>query len=202
MPDYCFIKETSNYQKLKVFFLSVLVAVVVIGAGIAVLTLYSEAITVSRPFRAIRGFVMQDISRFTPVGLFYLAFVGGLFFIPLPIEAFFFKGLLNGNPAMLSFFLVLAGILPSQAVDYFIGDRFSPVVMQFMSRKKVYKAKRWVNRYGPHAIFFFNVLPLPSPLLTFALGIAKYNPVRLYAFLVLGNIVKFGVIWGFFSLVM
>ncbi|MFC1648601.1 YqaA family protein [Nanoarchaeota archaeon] len=191
MGKYSFVYEISRHEKLKTLFFTVLIGIVMIGVTYSVYTLVNNSPTGTQGITVMKSFVENDIKKFTPAGLFYSALIGSFFFIPLPIEAFYIIGLSNGNSAFWSFFLVIAGLLPGHALDYYIGTKFGPYIMKFVSKKKVYKAKRWVNRYGTYAIIFFNILPLPAPVLSFALGLTKYNFARLFTFLVIGASLKF-----------
>jgi len=68
-------------------------------------------------------------------------------------------------------------------------------VLHLVSRKKVYKARRYINKYGSYGIFLFTAVPfLPGPLVTFALGVAKYNIPRLFVITFLGKSLTYGII--------
>ncbi|NOZ81402.1 MAG: VTT domain-containing protein [DPANN group archaeon] len=196
---YEIIEEVSNSQNVKVLLVSILSLLLLIGLVFLVYS-YKEALVVQHSYEGVKELFEEDLANFTPLGLLILSFVGGFFFIPLPIEVFFFNGLLNGNSPWVSLLFVVIGYLPAQFINYVIGNRFASLVLTIFSRKKVYKVKRWVNRFGPYAIFGFNILPLPSPLLTFALGIANYNLLRLFFWMILGTILKYMVIIGFHAL--
>jgi len=199
MTKYELIDEVSNFQKVRVILVTILLLLFLISVGFTIFN-YREALIVQHSFEGVKNIFEDDLADFTPIGLMILSFIGGFFFIPLPIELFFFKGLLNGNPYFLSLFFVIIGYLPAQLINYWIGSRFSQLVMTLFSRKKVYKVKRWVNKYGAYGIFGFNILPLPSPVLTFALGIANYNLLRLFLWMFLGALIKYLAIIGFHAL--
>lgn len=196
MGKYAFIEEVSNKQKLKVFFVSLMFLTVVFAVFFMLFTFFSEGIYQSMSFQAIKEFFNEDIKKLTPLGLFYISFFGNLAFVTMPIEIPFFMSLTKGGPFFISLCFAMAGIIISQAINYVVGKKFSKIFFNFISPKKIYKIKRWVNNYGAYAIFGFNLLPLPSNELTFALGIAKYNSTRLFTLLVLGSIIKFFAIWG------
>ena len=196
-----FISEVSNKQKVEVFFAFVMILTVAAAIFILFFTFFKEGITTSSFFQTFKAFFERDIKNATPIGLFYMSFIGNLLFVPLPFEIPFFIGLRKGNDFLLSFFLVIAGLIPSLAIDYIAGKKISRFFFTFISTKKIYKAKRGVNKFGVYAIFGFNLFPLPSNELTFALGIAKYNVTRLFVFTLLGTIIKmlaiFGLYWVF-----
>lgn len=195
--SYAFIFERSNKQKLEVFLVTLMVVVVLAALVTAFLTFFREGFLQSPSFHGMKAFFEKDIKAISPLGLFYMSFFGNLLFVPLPIEFPFYFGLLKGNPFFTSLFLVTAGLIPSYALDYFIGFKLSRIIFTFISTKKIYKVKRWVDRYGSYAIFGFNLLPLPANELTFALGIAKYNITRLFVVTIVASILKFFAIWGF-----
>ncbi len=193
-----FIQESSNKQKIDVFFFSIMALVVIAAIIIVFFVFFQEGISSLSSFKAIKAFFVRDIENVTPVGLFYLSFIGNLLFVPLPYEIPFFIGLYNGNNFLLSSFFIIAGLIPSLAIDYVVGRKISKLVFTFISIKKFYKIKRWVNKYGAYAIFGFSLLPLPSNELTFVLGITKYNITRLFVFTLFGTIIKIGAIFGFY----
>ena len=193
MPEE-FIYQTSRRQRFQVFGL-VLLVILCIGLIYYVYRLLGVA------FPGILGlqeFIVYHIYNVTELGIFLLGFFGSLFFIPLPIDFLFFKSLTNGANPGLALVLVLIGSIIGNFIDYFLGLWFSKYARYLVSVKKIYAAKRWVNRYGQWAIFVFNLTPLPGSLLTFAVGITRYNIFRLFTFFILGNLVKFGAYALFF----
>lgn len=134
--------------------------------------------------------------KITPVSLFFMAAIGGLFFFPVPIEAIFFAGLRAGNDATFSLTAVLTGFILGNIVSYLIGWKLSRTFMSVMPAKKLHAVRKYVMKWGAPAVFILNALPMPSPLLTFGLGIARYNVARLFTLLLAGNLVKFTfIIW-------
>lgn len=57
-----------------------------------------------------------------------------------------------------------------------------------------------MNKYGAWGIFIFNFLPLPGPLLIFALEIARYNFTRLFVLTLAGKIAKYIVLITIYAL--
>ena len=197
-----YIYEISNFQKVKVFIISLILLTLIIGITIVSFTTFKEAINSSAPFIVIKDIIKNEITKLTPIGLFYLSLFGGLFFAFSPIELLFIKGLYNGNQIILSSILVIAGTLVSQFVNYFIGSRFSKLVFNFISIKKVYKTKRIINKYGSISILFFSILPLPVDILSFGLGITRYNLPRLFTYVFIGSIIKLIAISLFFKFIL
>ena len=117
--------------------------------------------------------------------------LGGLFFVPSPDEIIFYYGLSKGHSYLFAFVGAILGYMIAQVINYYAGNKISPLVMHVISKRKVYKARRFVNKYGTLGIFLFNFLPFPGPLLTFALGIAKYNFIRLFVLALTGIAFKY-----------
>jgi hypothetical protein len=197
--EYSFVYETSNKKKIKVFFISLALLVSLFTVFIFSATFFREAVLESFLAKIIIAFFGREIIDFTPLGLFYLSLVSSLFFIALPFELFFYFGLQQGNPFFISFLLTTLGVIPSMAFNYYVGFKFSSLVMNFLSKRKVYKVRRVVNKYGGLSIFLFSLAPfLPGSILTFSLGIAKYDFFRLSFYFILGSSLKLIVIFGVF----
>lgn len=199
--DFYFIKEKSNKHKIKILIGLALIGIIVLGTGIAfggtLLTIVYGVPGVS----STQEFILQEVNSLSETSLFYTGFIGGLFFIPIPQELFFYYGLVKGNSILLSLLTVNAGYLLAQGVNYLIGSKLSPFFMHIISKKRMYKARRFINKRGGIGVFIFNFLPLPAPLLTFALGMARYNMYRLIFYTLLGAGAKYGVMIIFFFLV-
>ncbi len=189
-----FINESEN-RKLRILFLFIFIILIIISfsAFIGTFTGKENLLFISS-FQKIQIEMINTTSE----GLFYSGFFGGLFFLPIPQELFFYLGLIRRNQILLSFILINAGYMLAQFVNYYIGLKMSTVFMSIVSRKKVYKARRWTNKYGSYGIFWFNFLPLPAPLLTFALGITKYNLKRLTILTLAGTTAKYSAIIIFY----
>jgi len=142
----------------------------------------------------IVGHVKIQITAFSTLGSLYIALFGGLFFIFVPMEAYFIKALSNSNPILL-YILFIFGILISYSVDYLIGMKMSKLSKKLVSPKKFYKIKSFLNRYGKIAIFGANALPMmPSQQVTFILGVFRYNHMRLLILTMSGQMLKYLVL--------
>lgn len=191
-----FIYEISRFEKSK----PVLISLLFTSIFVVILTLiYTFVLQKWVFFLTIQNYIIQEISQTTPAGLFFLGFFGSLFFIPVPIDGIFYYAIIRGANIVLAVLLVIIGNTIGNLISYWIGFKLSKFTIQFVSLKKMYAAKRWVNRFGPWAILFFNLTPLPGSVLTFALGIAKYNVYRMVTFFTIGITIKFIVIALFAS---
>jgi len=189
--SYEFVKETSNKQKIRFFSISVLLLIILIIASFTLYSFFKDSINKSPSVKAFNNFIDDQVVKLTPIGLFYLCFIGSLFFLFAPLEAFFFLSLKAGSPIMLSLLFSMTGIILAHLINYFVGLKFGNFILNFMSKKKVYQTRRKINKYGIYTILIFNILPLPSDVLTFGLGITRYNILRLFVLTFIGNLIKF-----------
>ena len=193
MGIYNFVYEEPRYKRAfaiigTVFILALIVIVVLTNR-----TNLSEFVHSSPVVEKSVGFFQQDIIKLNTRGIFYVTFLGDLFFNPLPAEIFFYDAIIKGNsPILFLFIAAIIGAFLSHLINYILGRKFSIFFMYFVSKKSLYKVRAKVNRYGAYAVLFCNILPLPSPLLTFGLGVTRYNSSRLFIMLMIGNIIKYG----------
>ncbi len=201
MGDYYFVYRTTNSKKIKVFLISLVVLIsLAIFALIFQLKFYDQ-FKENFIVKSVESLIEEEITQLTPTGLFYAGLLGGSFIIPSPLEIIFYLSLTKGNNVWLSFIFLNLGLLLIQIVNYWIGAKFSPLVLNFLSAKKVYKVRRLTNKYGAFLLFFISAIPaLPYEVLTFALGIARYNFYRLFILVTLGSLIKYAAICGIFIL--
>ncbi len=128
------------------------------------------------------------------LGAFYTTAVGGLFFIPVPIELTFLASLRAGIPAILLILIYMFGLILAYTLNYKIGSVFSELSKKLITPKKFYKIKVSVNKYGMLTVFLFNLLPLPAQPLSAILGVFKYNKAKFYLSFIIGALIKFTVI--------
>jgi len=198
MKDYSFIQENSHLSKIWTLISSVFILLVVLVVSFFFSTFFYSLLNSLPYVSALIDFLTENISNATVWGLFFAHLIGGIFFIPSPDEIIFYYGLVKGNPYFLAFLSAVTGYMIAQVLNYYIGNKISPLVMHIISKRKVYKARRFVNRHGTFGIFLFNFLPFPAPLLTFALGIAKYNFTRLFTITLIGKMCKYIVLIIFY----
>ncbi|HJX50063.1 MAG TPA: hypothetical protein VJ438_01235, partial [Candidatus Nanoarchaeia archaeon] len=96
------------------------------------------------------------------LGAFYTTAIGGLFFIPVPIELTFLASLKAGIPAILLILIYMIGLIIGYTINYKIGSVFSELSKKLITPRKFYKIKVSVNKYGMLTVFLFNLLPLPA----------------------------------------
>jgi len=193
---YEFVYQNSRKEKIKVLLFTIFLVLILVAAAVLI-TVYWYEISSKIPFLKDLGGGLTNVNL---GGLFYTGILGGLFFIPGPLEMTFYLGLAQGNSIFWSFIVINFAYYLAQVINYFIGFKLSDIVLNLVSKKKVYQARRYVNKYGAYAIFFLNIIPGPAQLLTFALGITKYNFTRLSTLTILGNFIRYAAIIGIFIL--
>jgi len=101
---------------------------------------------------------------------------GYLFFLFMPVEVAFVY-YLQGEINIIALNAVAMGTaLFSQAIDYSVGLLLSDrIIDNFIGRHRYEKAEDRLRKYGNIAIFFFNALPLSSPVISLAAGILRHR---------------------------
>lgn len=140
------------------------------------------------------NFFKNEITNTTFLGLFIVAIIGGLFFIPLPMEGVFVLFLVKNPNTLAVFFVYLAGISLGYMIDLFVGYRFSIIGKKMISTKKFYEIKTMINHYGKWAILIASATPLPGQIVAFIAGVFKYNKTKFFVQFLLGITIKLVVI--------
>ena len=200
MKNYHYIRENNPIPKRKALAFSIMGLVLFLLLVIFVYKFWYSLIQAIPLLNRIITSLTYNLVNMTPLGLFYEHFIGGIFVVPSVDELIFYYGLINGNPPLFSFIAAVSGYMLAQILNYLLGYKISNFMLHFVSKKKVYKTKRWINKYGVYGIFVFNALPLPAPLLIFALGVTKYNFKRLFIITLIAKILEYLVIIGIFLL--
>jgi membrane protein YqaA with SNARE-associated domain len=193
---YEFILQNSNAQRIRVLLFTLFILLTLIGVGIAFKDTFVKVAKDTSLVQSLVGLVKLEFKELTPIGLFYAGLIGGLFFVLMPLEFLFYASILKGSNPWLSLFLIVVGYNIANVINYYLGYKFSPFVLYFFSKKKVYEIRRFIDRWGGYGIFFSNISPLPAEMLTFALGIAKYNVYRLFSIAIVANVLKYLAIVG------
>lgn len=191
MTERLFVYETTDHVRPRIY--ALLVGILFVAAGAWVVY---DNMTVGEDATAFIS--LPDFNNITAVSMFVAAALGGLFFLPIPVEAVFYMGLRQENIPPILGIAALSGFLLGHIISYLIGFKLSHLVQYFLSPKKLYSLRRAVNKYGAYAILAVNLVPGPSPQLTFGLGIARYNFVRLITLVIIGNTLKYAAIAGSF----
>ena len=191
---YDFIYENSNTYKIRLLLFVLFIILVCIALSISFGKPIYESAQKTSIFQSLTSLTKFELTELTPTGLFYVGLIGGLFFIFLPLEVMFYGSILKGSNPWLSLFMMVVGFMLAQCVNYFIGAKLNPIFMHLISKKKVYQVRRFINKYGGYGVFLSSISPFPSDLLTFALGITRYNFYRLFTLAFIGTLIKYAVI--------
>lgn len=138
----------------------------------------------------------KDIYQYNEYGMFSFAivnFAGYLFFFLLmPMEVAFILYLRSGyDPLMLNLVAVISA-MTAQGVDYIIGYFFSTgIIDRLIGRNRYEKAEAEIRKYGNLALFFSNLLPLSSPVISLAAGMLKYRVKDALIFSLCGMILRY-----------
>lgn len=147
--------------------------------------------------KRVNGFfrhVSLHIKNASILGTFYASIFGSLFFLPVPMELVFLNFLRAGHYPVFLIGIYLLGVVISYTFNYWIGGKLTYVSKKIISFKRFYKIKVFINKHGALGIFVFNVLPLPSQVLSAILGVFNYNRTRFYVFTMAGQAIKYTAI--------
>jgi len=195
MGDYQFVEEISNRDKIKSLLIAILIFAFLAGIGIFLSTLSSNSLSKIPVISFLVNPIEEGHAQITPSALFFTSFLGSIFFIPSPDEALYYYLISHGGGIWASYILILLGYFVAQLLNYYLGIKLSGPTLNLVSKKKIYSSRRFINRYGAYGIFLSNLVPfLPGPIVTFALGLARYNFYRLFSLMALGNLIKYGLI--------
>ncbi len=137
-----------------------------------------------------------NITENTLLGLFYISFLGALFFVSIPVEfvaVFYFT--LDYNPLLIIAVVTLGNTL-GQVFDYGVGA-IAGVFGKRYFEHKMGDFSHHLHKYGGWMIFFGNLVPFPIELISIALGAIHYNLGRFTLFTFLGKLGKFMGIYFF-----
>lgn len=98
------------------------------------------------------------------------------FFLLMPMELAFIYYLRTGYDPLILNLVAVSTAMASQIIDYLIGYFFSAgIIDKFIGRKRYEKAEDEIRKYGNWTLFFSNLLPLSSPVISLAAGMLKYR---------------------------
>jgi len=98
------------------------------------------------------------------------------FFLLMPVELPFIYYLQTGYDPLILNVVAIGTAMASQVIDYLIGYFFSTgIIDRLIGRKRYEKAEFEIRKYGKLTLFFSNLLPLSSPVISLAAGMLKYR---------------------------
>ena len=143
--------------------------------------------------------VGRDIYYNTPSeGLLSFAIVnfsGYLFFLFMPVELAFIYYLKGDINIWILNSVAIGTALVSQIIDYLIGHIFSTrIIDRLIGRRRYEKAEDKIRKYGNITIFFFNVTPFSSDIISLAAGMLNHRKKDAIIATLAGLILKYTVL--------
>ncbi|MCJ7631611.1 VTT domain-containing protein [Candidatus Bathyarchaeota archaeon] len=89
--------------------------------------------------------------------------------------------------------MAATGATVGTAAYYLIGKGMERILPEKI-RGEVEKGKKYLERYGALAIFFFAITPLPDQIMWIPVGIVKYDPKKAIVACWLGKLVLMATI--------
>lgn len=114
------------------------------------------------------------------------------FFLFMPVELAFIFYLKSGYDPFILNLVAVGTAMAAQAIDYLIGYFFSRgIIDSLIGRKRYEKAETEIRKYGNMALFFFNLLPVSSPVISLAAGMLKYRIKDILFFSTAGIVIRY-----------
>jgi len=122
-------------------------------------------------------------------------FAGYFFLLLMPVETLipYYQSL--GHPSISLLIVAVFTAMLAQPINYAIGYLMSTEIIQkLVGENKFHKLHHYLINYGAMAIFFFNLLPLSSSLLSLIAGMFRYKLRNLMFFSFAGLMLKYIVL--------
>lgn len=138
----------------------------------------------------------KDIYEYNENGMFSFAFVNFsgylFFFLFMPMELAFILYLRTGYDPLILNLVAVATAMAAQTVDYLVGYFFSTgIIDRLIGRRRYEQAEAEIRKYGKWTLFFSNLLPLSSPVISLAAGMLKYHVKEALLFSLAGMICRY-----------
>jgi membrane protein DedA with SNARE-associated domain len=167
-----------HWGKAKIIQVSIAVLLAIVAITIASLTVGRDIYYGSRD-EGLLSFAIVNLS-------------GYLFFLFMPVEIAFIYYLTGEINVWALNAVAIGTALISQTIDYLIGFLLSTrIIDQLIGRRRYEKAEDKIRRYGNIVIFFFNVTPLSSPVISLAAGMLKHRVKDAAIFTFAGLLLKY-----------
>ncbi|MFZ0282846.1 MAG: VTT domain-containing protein [Bacteroidales bacterium] len=125
---------------------------------------------------------------------------GYLFFLFMPVELAFIYYLTSDINIWALLAVTLSTAMVSQTIDYLIGYIFSTkIIDNLIGRSRYEKAEVKIRKYGNFTIFFFNLTPLSSPVISLSAGMLKLHKRDAIVFTLSGLILKYLILTLIFA---
>lgn len=147
----------------------------------------------------MNNLITGDETNFITFGI--VNFLSYLFFLLLPAEGFFIYYLTqNSNHTTILFVAVITAII-AQISDYALGYLAAENISVMIKKERYHRYRTWMIKYGYYSIFFFNLMPLSSPIVVLIAGIMKLRLRRVIIISLLGLTLKYVIIIIFYNLI-
>jgi len=122
--------------------------------------------------------IEEWLMEYGALGLFFVSFADSSFF-PIPPDFVLIPmGIANPDSALWYAFLTTAASVLGAIFGWFIGKKLGrPILKKFFSEKNIQKVEYYFNKYGPMAILFSALTPVPYKIFTIFSGVSQI-PLR------------------------
>lgn len=140
-------------------------------------------------------YMESQIQNNTFPGLFFMSFLGSLFFLSLPAEILYIYYLSNVDKSFLILLTIMVigntvGFVFNYLCGFIVGER----ILSMIFKKSYFKYKNFIDKYGGYFLFFGNILPGPVELLSIFYGGFRYSFKNYIYLCFMGRLVKFIII--------
>lgn len=139
--------------------------------------------------------VKGEIASKTLLGLFYISFLGALFFLSFPLELVFFYYHEAGHPGLYLVFICTIGSLAGFVFNYVSGFIFGKKVMSMFFKENYEKMKHIFEKFGGVVLVFGNIIPFPIEVVVMIAGAMRYNFKKFILYSFVGKIIKFSLLF-------
>jgi membrane protein YqaA with SNARE-associated domain len=145
----------------------------------------------------------QFIATFGAPGLFVICVLDSTF-VPLPSSAdalLIFLSIKNPHLMLFYVFMAVAGSTVGLTILYYISRRAGQRALAKFSPAKQKRVKDWIDKYDMLSVLVACMMPPPFPLKLFVItaGVFRFSVVRFIAAIVIGRIIRFGLL-GYFAI--
>ncbi|MBN2368061.1 VTT domain-containing protein [Candidatus Woesearchaeota archaeon] len=171
-------------------FIGVLVILGVYLIGILIWNWWGQQLVSLPVIKSLYRLTLIEVERKSVIGLSIISFIGGLFFIGYPGEIIFF---LYGRAEYSLFYIsaiTLTYSMLAQLLNYWFGQLLDKKIIDRFVKDGEGHYHLSLKTYGELFIVIFNILPLPSDILTTFLGMIRYDLKKSMLYTALGRIIK------------
>lgn len=139
---------------------------------------------------AIYEHIAYNMANWTSLGLFYLSFLGSIFFLPIPAEATIIQYInLDYNLFLLIIISTVGGVL-ALLFNYFFGMLLGKRILKYFLKDNYEKMKGWVEKYGAIFLLIGAIFPSPLEMVCLIYGGVKYSIKKFIIYTTIGRILK------------